>query len=139
MHIVPRVGAETRAAAVAGLGISFFGFSIRRKISATGFTVMGCTNKLLTLLVNTVIWDKHASLPGQARVLPKTLCPNRATWFLTRAPEAVVAPQGCVLISIFGGVLYSELAKADSEANKVPPHNSNAPVAHTQAPLLGGY
>jgi hypothetical protein len=73
-----------------GLGISFFGFSVRRKISATAFTVMGCTNKLLTLLVNTLVWDKHASLGGQASLL----------------------------VCIAGGVLYGELSKADSEHNK---------------------
>ena len=73
-----------------GLGISFFGFSVRRKISATAFTVMGCTNKLLTLLVNTLVWDKHASLGGQASLL----------------------------VCIAGGVLYGELSKADAEHNK---------------------
>ena len=73
-----------------GLGISFFGFSVRRKISATAFTVMGCTNKLLTLLVNTLVWDKHASLGGQASLL----------------------------VCIAGGVLYGELSKADTEHNK---------------------
>ena len=76
---------------VFGLGISFFGFSVRRKISATGFTVMGCTNKLLTLLVNTLAWDRHASPAGQA----------------------------CLLVCIAGGVAYGEFSKADSEARKV--------------------
>ncbi|CAA6664261.1 unnamed protein product [Spirodela intermedia] len=33
---------------VFGLAISFFGFSCRRAISATGFTVLGVVNKLLT-------------------------------------------------------------------------------------------
>ncbi len=75
---------------VFGLGISFFGFSVRRKISATGFTVMGCTNKLLTLLVNTLAWDKHASAQGQA----------------------------CLLVCIAGGVAYGEFSKADGEARK---------------------
>jgi hypothetical protein len=75
---------------VFGLGISFFGFSVRRKISATGFTVMGCTNKLLTLLVNTLAWDRHASLSGQA----------------------------CLLVCIAGGVAYGEFSKADTEARK---------------------
>ena len=77
---------------VFGLGISFFGFSVRRKISATGFTVMGCTNKLLTLLVNTLAWDRHASPAGQA----------------------------CLLVCIAGGVAYGEFSKADSEARKAP-------------------
>jgi GDP-mannose transporter len=78
---------------VFGLGISFFGFSVRRKISATGFTVMGCTNKLLTLLVNTLAWDRHASAAGQA----------------------------CLLVCIAGGVAYGEFSKADTEARKVLP------------------
>lgn len=47
-----------------GLAISFFGFSCRRGISATGFTVLGVVNKLLTVIINLVIWDKHASLLG---------------------------------------------------------------------------
>lgn len=53
-----------------GLGISFFGFSTRRMVSATAFTVLGCTNKLLTLLVNTLVWSHHASWMGQARAHP---------------------------------------------------------------------
>uniref|UniRef100_A0A803NUX4 Uncharacterized protein n=1 Tax=Cannabis sativa TaxID=3483 RepID=A0A803NUX4_CANSA len=44
-----------------GLSISFFGFSCRRAISATGFTVLGIVNKLLTVVINFVIWDKHST------------------------------------------------------------------------------
>lgn len=47
-----------------GLAISFFGFSCRRAISATGFTVLGIVNKLLTVVINLVIWDKHSTLVG---------------------------------------------------------------------------
>jgi multidrug transporter EmrE-like cation transporter len=52
-----------------GLSISFFGFSCRRAISATGFTVLGIVNKLLTVVVNLLIWDKHASLMGTIGLL----------------------------------------------------------------------
>ncbi|XP_020104919.1 GDP-mannose transporter GONST3 isoform X2 [Ananas comosus] len=52
-----------------GLSISFFGFSCRRAISATGFTVLGIVNKLLTVVINLVIWDKHASLVGTIGLL----------------------------------------------------------------------
>ncbi|XP_072990903.1 GDP-mannose transporter GONST3-like isoform X1 [Typha latifolia] len=52
-----------------GLSISFFGFSCRRAISATGFTVLGIVNKLLTVVINLVIWDKHASLVGTVGLL----------------------------------------------------------------------
>lgn len=47
-----------------GLSISFFGFSCRRNISATSFTVLGVVNKLLTVVINLVVWEKHASALG---------------------------------------------------------------------------
>ncbi|XP_030538243.1 GDP-mannose transporter GONST3 [Rhodamnia argentea] len=52
-----------------GLAISFFGFSCRRAISATGFTVLGIVNKLLTVVINLVIWDKHSKLLGTVGLL----------------------------------------------------------------------
>ncbi|KAH7280161.1 hypothetical protein KP509_37G053900 [Ceratopteris richardii] len=47
-----------------GLAISFFGFACRREISATAFTVTGVVNKFLTVILNVLIWDKHASESG---------------------------------------------------------------------------
>lgn len=52
-----------------GLAISFFGFSCRRAISATGFTVLGIVNKLLTVVINLIIWDKHSSFVGTVGLL----------------------------------------------------------------------
>ncbi|XP_031476979.1 GDP-mannose transporter GONST3 [Nymphaea colorata] len=52
-----------------GLSISFFGFSCRRTISATGFTVLGIVNKLLTVVINLVVWDKHSTLIGTIGLL----------------------------------------------------------------------
>ncbi|KAL5744286.1 hypothetical protein ACOSP7_027146 [Xanthoceras sorbifolium] len=52
-----------------GLAISFFGFSCRRAISATGFTVLGIVNKLLTVGINLVIWDKHSAFVGTVGLL----------------------------------------------------------------------
>ncbi|KAJ6903790.1 hypothetical protein NC651_021079 [Populus alba x Populus x berolinensis] len=52
-----------------GLAISFFGFSCRRAISATGYTVLGVVNKLLTVVINLVVWDKHSTLIGTAGLL----------------------------------------------------------------------
>ncbi|KAK4578774.1 hypothetical protein RGQ29_028741 [Quercus rubra] len=52
-----------------GLSISFFGFSCRRAISATGFTVLGIVNKLLTVVINLVIWDKHSTFVGTLGLL----------------------------------------------------------------------
>ncbi|MED6111685.1 GDP-mannose transporter gonst3 [Stylosanthes scabra] len=52
-----------------GLSISFFGFSCRRAISATGFTVLGIVNKLLTVVINLVVWDKHSTWVGTVGLL----------------------------------------------------------------------
>lgn len=52
-----------------GFSISFFGMSCRRAISATGFTVLGVVNKLLTVAINLVIWTKHASAAGTLGLL----------------------------------------------------------------------
>ncbi|TXG61326.1 hypothetical protein EZV62_012689 [Acer yangbiense] len=63
-----------------GLLISFFGFAARKAISATAFTVTGVVNKFLTVVINVMIWDKHAS------------------------PFGLV----CLLFTIAGGVLYQQ-------------------------------
>lgn len=63
-----------------GLSISFFGFSCRKAISATGFTVLGIVNKLLTVVVNLLVWDKHSRLVGTVGLL----------------------------VCVFGGVLYQQ-------------------------------
>lgn len=65
---------------VFGLLISFFGFAARKAVSATAFTVTGVVNKLLTVAINVLIWDKHAS------------------------PFGLV----CLLFTIVGGVLYQQ-------------------------------
>ena len=52
-----------------GLTISFFGFASRKAVTATAYTVIGVTNKLLTILVNVLIWDKHAGAPGLVALL----------------------------------------------------------------------
>uniref|UniRef100_A0A7N0UD06 Sugar phosphate transporter domain-containing protein n=1 Tax=Kalanchoe fedtschenkoi TaxID=63787 RepID=A0A7N0UD06_KALFE len=52
-----------------GLAISFFGFSCRKAISATGFTVLGIVNKLLTVIINLIIWDKHSTFVGTVGLL----------------------------------------------------------------------
>ncbi|GFY80933.1 golgi nucleotide sugar transporter 4 [Actinidia rufa] len=52
----------------------------RKAISATSFTVTGVVNKFLTVLINVMIWDKHAG------------------------PFGLV----CLLLTIAGGVLYQQ-------------------------------
>ncbi|XP_078428879.1 golgi nucleotide sugar transporter 4 [Wolffia australiana] len=82
-----------------GLSISFFGFAARKAISATAFTVTGVVNKFLTVAINVMIWDKHAS------------------------PFGVF----CLLITIAGGVLYQQSVtgiKAPSPTRESPSYKS---------------
>lgn len=51
---------------VIGVGISWAGFWCQSLVSATTYTVVGVMNKMLTVTVNVLIWDKHASTTGIA-------------------------------------------------------------------------
>lgn len=85
---------------VFGLLISFFGFAARRAISATAFTVTGVVNKFLTVVINVLIWDKHAS------------------------PFGLV----CLLVTIIGGIMYQQsVTKAGGGTS--PPQQTPDPEA----------
>ncbi|XP_054790496.1 GDP-fucose transporter 1-like [Prosopis cineraria] len=73
---------------VFGLLISFFGFAARKAVSATAFTVTGVVNKFLTVAINVMIWDKHAS------------------------PFGLV----CLIFTIVGGILYQQSVTGSSTA-----------------------
>ena len=49
---------------VVGTGISWAGVSCQTVLSATAYTVVGVMNKMLTEILNVLIWDKHASPLG---------------------------------------------------------------------------
>jgi len=49
------------ASCVVGVLMSLSSFSLRSAISATYFTVVGTTCKILSVFVNYFMWDKHAS------------------------------------------------------------------------------
>ncbi|KNC86516.1 hypothetical protein SARC_01346 [Sphaeroforma arctica JP610] len=49
------------ASGVVGAGIGYSGWNCRHKVSATSFTIIGVINKFLTVMLNIIIWDKHAS------------------------------------------------------------------------------
>jgi len=46
------------------IAISYFSFSAREALSATGFTVAGNACKFISVLVNVIIWRKHATIFG---------------------------------------------------------------------------
>jgi drug/metabolite transporter (DMT)-like permease len=95
-----------------GLAISFFGFAARKAISATAFTVTGVVNKLLTVVINVLIWDKHASSPGLV----------------------------CLVLTVFGGVLYQQTTSAPK--TPAPPLATSSPrkqEGDEEQGLLEGY
>jgi hypothetical protein len=47
-----------------GLALAWSGTALRSRISATSFTVVGVTCKIMTEFVNFLIWDKHANEIG---------------------------------------------------------------------------
>merc|ERR550514_1528785 len=49
---------------VMGMAMSFFSFYARDSLPATSFTVVGNVCKILSVLLNVIIWDKHASPRG---------------------------------------------------------------------------
>jgi len=49
-----------------GVSMSYFAFLCRAAVSATSFTVIGNVCKIVTVLINISIWDKHASPVGIA-------------------------------------------------------------------------
>lgn len=49
---------------VVGTGIGYAAWWCRDQISATSFTLVGVLNKVLTVAVNALIWDQHASMSG---------------------------------------------------------------------------
>lgn len=49
---------------VFGISISFFGFLTRQALTATAFTLVGNTCKVLTVLSNMLFWDKHSGVGG---------------------------------------------------------------------------
>lgn len=63
-----------------GIAISFFAMACRMAVSATAFTVLGVTNKFITVTINVTMWDKHAS------------------------PLGIL----CLCLTIFGGALYQQ-------------------------------
>ena len=54
------------ASCTAGVLMSYSAFLLRGLISATSFTVVGTMCKIATVVINCLMWDKHASIEGLA-------------------------------------------------------------------------
>lgn len=72
-----------------GVAISYFAFLARAAISATYFTVVGNTCKVITVTLNIIIWDKHATPEG---IMSLALCLVCAA-FYEQAPKRGYLPK----------------------------------------------
>ena len=62
------------ASCMAGVLMSYSQFLLRGLISATSFTVVGTMCKIATVVINCLIWDKHASFEaGRCTFTPAAL------------------------------------------------------------------
>ena len=67
--IKPRAWVWWMLSCVVGTLISFAGFWSQRVVSATCYTVLGVTNKILAVLLNQFMWKHHASARGTMMLL----------------------------------------------------------------------
>jgi len=67
---------------VLGVAMSYFAFLARHAVSAASFTVLGNVCKINTVIINLLIWDKHANLPGLCALSMCLLC----AYFYKQAP-----------------------------------------------------
>jgi len=77
---------------VLGVAMSYFAFLARSLISATYFTIVGNACKLLTVVINQMIWDKHANKIGVASLMFCLVC----AYFYEQAPKRNEQNQGKV-------------------------------------------
>jgi len=54
---------------VVGVAISYAGFNLRKLVSATSFTVVGVCCKIVTVIINDMIWTKHANTAGHLALM----------------------------------------------------------------------
>jgi len=65
-----------------GIGMSYFAFLARSSVSATYFTIIGNVCKILTVIMNQLIWDLHANFVGVCSLLFCLVC----AYFYKQAP-----------------------------------------------------
>jgi len=86
-----------------GVGISYYGLNARKALTATAFTVLGVVCKFGTVLINTLVWTRHAPPLGIA----------------------------CVCVCILGGILYQQVEK-EKVLTVAPKEEPKEPAANVE-------
>ena len=105
---------------VAGMGISWAGFKCQSLITATAYTVVGVMNKLLTVLINVAIWDKHASPLGMAALC---VCLGGGSLYEQAPLRKNAHQEGRELLE--ASPLRAKEAISDEEHSTLPTHNKD--------------
>jgi len=99
---------------VVGICISYAGWNCRGKTSATTFTLLGVACKLISVLINILIWDKHASGPGIVCLL---VCIGASSAYRQSPMRPMAPPKSAVRIDTeFGLDDPVELGSAAGES-----------------------
>lgn len=82
----PMVWGPLLTSCVLGMGLSTFAYRVRAMTSATAFAILGNVCKIVTVLLNWMIWDKHCSHTGLAGLMLCLVC----AYFYEPAPRRAV-------------------------------------------------
>lgn len=74
---------------ILGIAMSYFAFLARKEVSATYFSILGNVCKFITIIINFLIWDKHATAEGLGCL---TMC-LVAAYFYEQAPMRGALPK----------------------------------------------
>lgn len=84
------------ASCIWGTAISFLGFLCIENVSATTFNVMGNSNKLLTLVINGILWDHHASFQANLCLIVSLSGAALYAAFVNKVKKAIDPPKAVV-------------------------------------------
>lgn len=79
---------------IVGVGIAWAVWNCRNQVSATLFTLIGVVCKLISVMLNVLIWDKHASAVGIGWLVACLACSSAYRQAPLRASKDDVAPTG---------------------------------------------
>jgi len=101
-----------------GVVISFTGWRARELLTATCDSIFGLSNKMATVLANTLVWDQHASAAGIASLVACLL--GAMTYQQAPLRTAQAKPQGIgkLLDNVDGGDEEGEGGEGVARANK---------------------
>ena len=125
---------------VVGTAMSYFQLLTRYLVSATSFTVLGNLCKVLTIVVNCLIWNKHASTYGLLSLFVSLTAGafyQQSPMRSQSVPEAVAAP-GSPKVS--AAARLRAAAKAREETVSMPayaPYNRRTHALRPRLPSTG--